>query len=69
MTFKLLGEIRGVYIIGTDDRSNNQFYQNYTMILQNGLSNHRFLVNIDLTIKNLISGNIIWKDEKLNSST
>lgn len=69
MTFKLLGEIRGVYIIGTDDRSNNQFYQNYTMILQNGLSNHRFLVNIDLPIKNLISGNIIWKDEKLNSST
>lgn len=69
MTFKLLGEIRGVYIIGTDDRSNNQFYQNYTMILQNGLSNHRFLVNIDLSIKNLISGNIIWKDEKLNSST
>lgn len=69
MTFKFLGEIRGVYIIGTDDRSNNQFYQNYTMILQNGLSNHRFLVNIDLSIKNLISGNIIWKDEKLNSST
>lgn len=69
MNFKLFGEIRGVYIIGTDDRSNNQFYQNYTMILQNALSKHRFLVNIDLAIKNLISGNIIWKDEKLNSST